>query len=659
MENQVGRGERRRSVALPVSLRVLLPLTVALLLALALTIVQLRSEGDAVVREATAEHAEDLVGVVALAIADRPAVEAEHVRSSVESRDDTVHTVEVVPIAGLGTLAERRHWTDGRLVVERDVAAADGGFRTVRLTMEPSRSADRMGQLGSPTADAAIFAFAIIAIAVLVILERVVIGPLSVLTQAVRSRTSDSPRPIESRRRDEIGGLSRTLADTFAQLDKRETALRQVQELLSHQAMHDSLTGLANRRLVIERLGDAIDTAERTGAGVSVLFIDLDRFKVVNDALGHASGDNLLRLVALRLERCAKRCAVVGRLAGDEFVVVLIDDKPAEAGLALGDAIIESISSPFTIAGPMVFVSASVGVAVAGPGDDPSDLLRNADVAMYRAKAAGPGHCLLFDGRMQEMVDRRHALENALRAAIANREFIVEYQPVINVSGLINGFEALVRWDRPGHGVLPPAAFIDVAVDSGLISDIGLQVLERACADLAAWRERGLSVRVAVNVSGHQLGEPSFAEQVRSAVRRHGLPPEAVILEVTESELVKDLSRAVDVLAELRAEGIKVAIDDFGTGYSSLNYLRSLPCDIVKIDQSFVRGVDRDSTDAAIVSSVVSLARALDLEVVAEGVERLEQYDAVRQLGCDKVQGMFIAPPLPMRDAESFALVHG
>ncbi|MGD9795492.1 MAG: hypothetical protein AB7V43_18665, partial [Acidimicrobiia bacterium] len=213
MENQVGRGERRRSVALPVSLRVLLPLTVALLLALALTIVQLRSEGDAVVREATAEHAEDLVGVVALAIADRPAVEAEHVRSSVESRDDTVHTVEVVPIAGLGTLAERRHWTDGRLVVERDVAAADGGFRTVRLTMEPSRSADRMGQLGSPTADAAIFAFAIIAIAVLVILERVVIGPLSVLTQAVRSRTSDSPRPIESRRRDEIGGLSRTLAD--------------------------------------------------------------------------------------------------------------------------------------------------------------------------------------------------------------------------------------------------------------------------------------------------------------------------------------------------------------------------------------------------------------------------------------------------------------
>jgi diguanylate cyclase (GGDEF)-like protein/PAS domain S-box-containing protein len=425
------------------------------------------------------------------------------------------------------------------------------------------------------------------------------------------------------------------------------------EEELAYRATHDALTGLPNRVLFLERLRAALQRT-RTGVAsgtrsVAVIFLDLDRFKLINDSLGHDVGDQLLTELAARLQDLLRPVDLVARLAGDEFVVLCEGVEGERDALRLADRILEAVSHPFALASGEVFVSTSIGVAV-GSDLEPEALMENADVAMYRAKDRGRARCELFDAELRNGAAARLELETALRQAVERDELRVFYQPVFSLrTGDLTAVEALVRWQHPVQGLVGPAEFIPVAEESGLILPIGAWVLEEACRQARRWEAEhpgSAALGVHVNLSARQFAQPDLAQQVARVVEAAGVDPARLCLEITESVVMDDVEATIAALLELRALGVKVGIDDFGTGYSSLSYLKRLPVDVLKIDKSFVAKLGEDMVDSAIVSSVVNLARSLGIAVVAEGVETEQQRLELRALGCPVAQGYYFSRPL-------------
>ena len=420
---------------------------------------------------------------------------------------------------------------------------------------------------------------------------------------------------------------------------------------LAHLALHDALTGLPNRAGLAARLEDALARRASTGAGVGVLSVDVDHFKIINDSLGHAAGDELLRTVAHRLCSAMRDSSTVARLSGDEFVVIeeLADSHEAAS---LAQRLLDVLIEPVTIDGLEILASASIGAAVADAHDDtPDQLLRRADIAMYRAKARGRGCWELHDpARADPAVDRLRTL-GELRHGIDHGQLRLHYQPRMDLlTGELHSVEALVRWEHPTRGLLPPADFIEVAEDSGLIRGLGRWVLEEAVAQAARWHATTLSaapLEMAVNLSTRQLTDPQLVTTVADVLTRHRLDSSLLTLEVTETALMEDPDAALRTLTALKDLGVLLAVDDFGTGYASLTYLQRFPIDELKIDRSFMAGLGSDAGDSAIVASCVQLAHAIGIRAVAEGVETPEQQRALLDLDCDIAQGFHYSPPLP------------
>jgi diguanylate cyclase (GGDEF)-like protein/PAS domain S-box-containing protein len=432
----------------------------------------------------------------------------------------------------------------------------------------------------------------------------------------------------------------------------------QFEERLALQAQHDPLTGLPNRALFNELLEHSLRRAQRSGASLAVLFLDLDRFKVVNDSLGHDAGDDLLAVLGQRLAGVLRPGDVVARFGGDEFTVLCDDLEPVVAdrqAIAVAERLIDALREPFLIGGEEQFVSASVGIAISMTGlERPEALLRDADAAMYRAKERGKGRCEVFDAEMRDRARERHDTENALHRAVAREEFCVFFQPVISLhDGTCQGVEALARWRHPERGLLTPSDFLGTAEETGLVVPIGAWVLERACRHAVEWRRALRSsqpFRLSVNLSGRQLVHADLADLVAEILGTSGLDAEALCVEITETVLMDDIDAGVAAVKALKALGVRVSIDDFGTGYSALGYLRQFPVDEVKIDRTFVERLGTEPEDAAIVAAVVSLGHALGVTVTGEGVETSSQLDVLRKLGVDAAQGYLFAPPQPPDD---------
>ena len=434
----------------------------------------------------------------------------------------------------------------------------------------------------------------------------------------------------------------------LAALGRTALTFREVQALADsrRQARTDELTGLANRRSVFEAL-EAADGRLASGSGIAVLVIDLDRFKEINDSLGHAVGDALLRQVGPRLSRELRSGDLLARLGGDEFVVLAADLDGAGA-LAMAQRLRAQLQQPFRVGGMGLTIDASVGLAI-GPGHSVSaeELLQLADLAMYSAKAGRTGVAVYDDARDGHGRHRLEAVEQ-LRAGISGGQLVLHYQPkLVLATGEVEGVEALVRWQHPTRGLLYPVAFIDLAESAGLMSRLTSAVVEMALAQLRSWADEGCLLTVSVNVSPSNLVDEEFPDEVVGLLRRHGLPAAALVLEVTESILMEDRERAVGVLSRLRAAGVGVSIDDYGTGYSSLAYLAALPVTELKLDRVFVGAMTGSSRAASIVTSTLQLAHALDLTLVAEGAEDQATVDALATLGCDVVQGYHLSRPLP------------
>ena len=427
-----------------------------------------------------------------------------------------------------------------------------------------------------------------------------------------------------------------------------------LEDQLRHQAFHDPLTGLPNRSLFEDRVRHSVARTRRHGRGMAVLFVDLDDFKTVNDSLGHAAGDELLRQVAQRLNSWVRTSDTVARLGGDEFAVLVEEPEHPEEAQVIAQRINTGMEQPCVIDGHELFVGASVGIAPSESGSTSEELMRNADTAMYAAKAGGKGRSAVFQPTMHMEVQRRLMLSGDLRRALDNGELFVEYQPLVDLSsGRILGAEALARWNHPNLGRVAPGDFIPVAEETGLIVPLGGWVLMQACQQAADWHARSDQdpIYVSVNVSPRQFRQSgTVVEQVRAATSASGIEPSLLVLEITESVLMQDRESVRGELAALQELGVRVAIDDFGTGYSALTYLRDFPIDMVKMDQSFVNDLSAGRGDQALVRSVVELGEALDMEIVAEGIERQDQLDHLSEMRCSIGQGYYFARPLDGKD---------
>jgi diguanylate cyclase (GGDEF)-like protein/PAS domain S-box-containing protein len=427
---------------------------------------------------------------------------------------------------------------------------------------------------------------------------------------------------------------------------------RAFQEELAHQAFHDALTGLPNRALFHDRLHVALHRRREPGVTVGVLFLDLDRFKVVNDSLGHEMGDKLLVGVAERLGPCLRAQDTLARLSGDEFTMLVDDVRDLGDVTQVAERVIDELRRPFCLDGREVFVGVSIGIALADAGHTPDDLIREADLAMYRAKERGRLRYEVFASDLGAQAKQRLELEAELRRAIDGDELRLHYQPEIDLAtGEVAGFEALVRWEHPTRGLLAPGHFIALAEETGLIIPLGRWVLDEACRQLRSWRDDGTvsaDTCLSVNVSGRQLQQhATFVASVAKVLQDHGLEPGTVKLEITESVLMEDADEVITTLQGLRTAGVALAIDDFGAGYTSLNYLKHFPVSTLKLDRSFVHGVGDDEADAAIAGAIIGLAHSLGLTVTAEGIELPGQLDQLCELGCDSGQGFHFSRPVP------------
>jgi diguanylate cyclase (GGDEF)-like protein/PAS domain S-box-containing protein len=434
------------------------------------------------------------------------------------------------------------------------------------------------------------------------------------------------------------------------------TEQRQMRERLAHAAIHDPLTGLPNRVLFLDRLTMALSRAQRQRRRVVVAFLDLDRFKLVNDGLGHAAGDELLQAVARRLVEAVRSEDTVARFGGDEFTILwegLADDEEPDMAAR---RVLEVLKLPFELAGSPVYVSASIGVSVTDGTATAATLLRDADTAMYLAKEGGRNRVEVFAGRAHAAALESLHVMNELHRALSTGELRLHYQPIVELaSGTVTAVEALVRWEHPHRGLLAPEQFIAVAEECGLIVPIGAWVLEEACRQAAAWNARaagGRHLEVNVNISPRQLASPDFAAVLSDVLASSGIEPAALCLEITEGMLMHDERLAAETLGELRRLGVRIGIDDFGTGYSSLSYLKHFPIDQLKVDRTFVEGLGGESDESLIVGAIVTLAHSLGLIAVAEGVETEAALDELRRLGCDRVQGYLLGRPAPAAEVE-------
>jgi diguanylate cyclase (GGDEF)-like protein len=410
-----------------------------------------------------------------------------------------------------------------------------------------------------------------------------------------------------------------------------------------------------------ERLRHALNQSTRYNRGLAVMFIDIDRFKVVNDSLGHSAGDRLLQDCAKRLTECLRESDIVARLGGDEFVVMIENFTGPRDAIAVAQKVLVGLNQPFFVDDQEFLMSASIGISTfPDDGADVETLVKNADIAMYRAKDQGRNNYQFYSAQMNKHTFERLAMESSLRRAVERNEFLLHYQPKLDLrTGAIAGVEALVRWKHPDWGMVSPAQFIPLAEETGLIVQIGEWVLKTACEQSRQWRDQGIpGVRVAVNLSARQFAQESLLQGVAKIIAESGLTPECLELEITESMVMQNAEHATETLQKLKAMGVSLAIDDFGTGYSSLAYLKRFPIDCVKIDRSFIKDIPVDADDMAITKGVIALGHSLRLKVVAEGVETKEQQEFLQANDCDEMQGFLFSKPLPAEEVTTLLKNH-
>jgi diguanylate cyclase (GGDEF)-like protein len=435
-------------------------------------------------------------------------------------------------------------------------------------------------------------------------------------------------------------------------LRAQETQRLADEERIRYQAYHDGLTGLPNRTSFAEQLERAVRRARRTGWTLGVMFLDLDRFKVINDSLGHDAGDQLLRVAATRIQRCVRESDLLFRMGGDEFAVLLENVRGPEESAAVAQRILEAFAEPVHLQDHEITVTTSLGIALYPKDDSTGErLVKSADTAMYRAKELGRNRYEFFTPEMNHRVESQLMLEGALQRALKAREFVLYYQPrVSNATRQVVGVEALLRWRHPERGLVSPLEFIPLLEETGLIVPVGTWVLETACRQAREWHDRGLQLAMSVNISARQFRSDLLVATVAEALRSSGLPPRFLEVELTESLLVDNAENALNVMSRLKALGVMVSIDDFGTGYSSLGYLRRFPIDLLKVDRTFIQDLASNPKDAAIVDAISALAKSLGIGLVAEGVEDAHQAEFMRARYCTELQGFLFSRPLPAEE---------
>jgi diguanylate cyclase (GGDEF)-like protein len=448
------------------------------------------------------------------------------------------------------------------------------------------------------------------------------------------------------------------ICQTFeAERQATDEQLARREEELAFLATHDPLTDLPNRTLIVDRIEQMIARSARQQTSVAALFIDLDNFKTINDTLGHAIGDQLLKAVATRLQGVVREVDALGRLGGDEFVVLVGDLSPDTDPALVAERLLEALKQPFKLGSEnetTVTVGASVGIATADSGGA-GTLLRNADIAMYRAKWDGRNRYAMYESAMQDAVQERMELEMDLREALVKQQFFLVYQPTLDLARMRpTGVEALIRWRHPERGVVQPVGFIPLLEETGLITDVGRWVLAESCSQGAAWLADGLRISMAVNVSGRQLDSDELIDDIRDALSDSGMAAEALTIEITETTLMRDVEQTARRLAAIKELGVRIAIDDFGTGYSSLAHLQRFPVDALKIDRSFVSGLSRSDEGETLIQTLVQLGKALSIETFAEGIEQESELTLLREQDCDHGQGFLFARPLDVEEAEVF-----